>query len=71
MVCDHGNHKSRHLDRVAYMAIYGVPVFDNFDSQYFDPESKKRYRTKISCYPVYVLWICTLILGSTILLYYC
>ena len=40
MVRDHGNHKSRHLDRVDYslnMAIYGVPAFDNFDSQYFDP----------------------------------
>ena len=41
MLRDHGNHNSRHLDRVVYMAIYGVPAFDNIDSQYFEPESKK------------------------------
>ena len=32
MVRDHGNHNSRHLDRVVYMAIYGMPAFDNIDS---------------------------------------
>ena len=34
VLSDHVNHKSRHLDRVAYMAIYGVLAFDklNFDS---------------------------------------
>ena len=32
MVRDHGNHNSCHLDRVVYVAIYGVPAFDNIDS---------------------------------------
>ena len=43
MVSDHGNHKSRHLDRVAYMAICGVAAFDNFDSL--------QYKRKLSSIP--------------------
>ena len=49
-----------------------VPTFDNIDSQYFDPESKKRYRTKLSCYPYMYCGsvLCMIsILGSMILLY--
>ena len=54
MVRDHGNHNSRHLDRVVYMAIYGidimydiyvygVPAFDNISIHSISTRNQRKY----------------------------